>query len=248
MVSRSDNKITYFGTIDSTNNEARRRITAGAFLDDLNGTVLVASKQTAGRGRHGREFLSLSNRAIYISFILRADGVQLLTVAAAVAVCRALDKVDIEGAQIKWVNDIIIDERKICGILAETVSATGNPDDKFAVLGIGVNVNVDEEKIPAELVSIAGGISMSEEKRVQLIHAIIDEVTGECYEAPVDTLLEEYRRRSMLINRAVTVHNLATKEKTPATAISIADDGGLKVRYEDGTTEILNSGEVSVRT
>ena len=145
--------IRVFQTIDSTNNYAKRLILDGA----APGTAILAESQTAGRGRRGRSFYSPAGSGLYISVILRpkidaVDDIQLLSAAAAVAVCRAIDRLKPDsGAQIKWVNDIFIGGKKVCGILSEAVSA----GDRIAGTVVGIGVNCTTDAFPPELRDIA---------------------------------------------------------------------------------------------
>ena len=230
--------------IDSTNTELKRL----ASLGEPSGTVLLAHCQTAGRGRLGRQFFSPAGSGIYMSLLLRPVSLEnagLITTMAAVAVARALEKIGV-SVGIKWVNDLLFDGKKLCGILAEAGNFNGQP---FAVIGIGINVK--KTTLPQELVPIA--ISLEDilktvpEKDV-IVSLILDELAKIDLQDPSDTssLMDEYRNRSLTVSRWVDVlpHH---GEPYRAFAEHITDDGSLLVRTENGTQKTVSSGEVSVR-
>jgi BirA family biotin operon repressor/biotin-[acetyl-CoA-carboxylase] ligase len=245
-----------YDEIDSTNDEAKRlvRVAVSAWqeqgaaekpADSLYGTVITARRQTAGRGRRGRSFVSSGADSIYASFILNPSELpeeQRITAFAAVAVCEAIEKTTYCKPAIKWVNDVLIDGKKICGILAESVPHA-------VVLGIGVNINMADEDFPPGVRGIAGSMHMDADGRTRFFNALTEAVfrlAGETEDNDTAcSTMDEYRSRSILIGQRILIHK--GEEKTPALAISIADDGGLIVRYEDGYFDTLRSGEVSVR-
>ena len=147
-------KVEILSTVDSTNLECKRRIREGRELPDL----LVANEQTAGRGRLGREFESPEDSGIYMSLhllpCLQAEDMVLITSAAAVAVCRAIRAVTGDEPVIKWVNDIFLHDKKICGILAEAI--TGSDGRIHVVLGIGINVWTNKTQLSEQVQKIAG--------------------------------------------------------------------------------------------
>ena len=230
----------YYDEIDSTNAEAKRLLRGGK--DELYGTVITARRQTAGRGRLGRSFASPGGDSVYASFILKPPenpAEQLITSLAAVAVCLAIEKTTSYKPGIKWINDILVDGKKICGILAESVPGA-------VVLGIGVNVNLSEDDLPEELHDIAGSLKMDIETRTLFFDTLTEEVFR-CM-AIADTekttsLMDEYRERSVLLRKPVYIGS----DGIPAFCDSIADDGALIVRYEDGSIDELRSGGISVR-
>ena len=150
-------KKTYLSEIDSTNRYLKELAATGA----PEGTVVIANKQSAGRGRLGRSFFSPEEKGIYMSILLRPEieleRAVLITSMAAVAVARAVERVSTIPAQIKWVNDIFINRKKVCGILTEAGINTEKGSLDYAVLGIGVNVGSME--FPAELKEIATSVS-----------------------------------------------------------------------------------------
>jgi BirA family biotin operon repressor/biotin-[acetyl-CoA-carboxylase] ligase len=241
-----------YKSIDSTNDEAKRLIAASPTPGDIPfGTVVIADEQTAGRGRLGRVFASPAADSVYLSFILRPAGAAadslLVTVMAAVAVCEAIEAIAGGEPRIKWVNDIYIDKKKVCGILAEGVSAPGSGAMDGIVLGIGVNINVPQNDFPEELRGIAGSVTMDPRDRRRFTAELIKRVDAGNDElsrgvSPIDA----YRERSLVIGRKITVIQSDGTE-TPAIAEEIADDGSLLARYENGRSENLNSGEISLK-
>jgi birA, biotin-[acetyl-CoA-carboxylase] ligase region len=244
-----------YDELDSTNNEAKRLVREGN-ASELHGTVITARRQTAGRGRMGKGFFSPDGNSIYATFILpppESPEGQLITALAAVAVCEAIEKTTPYKPEIKWVNDVLVDGKKICGILAETIQ--DSTSQSAVVLGIGVNINLNENDLPDELKDIAGSLRMNEEERVKFFEVFIESVfcclscqtdgQGEETLSDVKSLMDSYSKRSILIGKNVFV--LRADEKRPATALGIAEDGALIVEYEDGTSEELRTGDVSIR-
>ena len=241
--------IDVFDEIDSTN--SRLKSLAPSLSSE--GKVIVARKQLSGRGRLGRSFFSPKDSGIYMSIFLKpslsAEEAHFITTSASVAVCRAIEKLFSISCKIKWVNDIYLNGKKICGILTEAGFnlETGGLD--YAVLGIGINLFEQEDGFSDDIKGIAGGLFDSEKdfpkKRNQLIALILEELWL-LYKAPSKMdFLEEYRSRSLLTNREITVikgQNLAS-----ATALYIDDSCRLVVKYDDGEIEALSCGEVSLK-
>ena len=220
-----------FDTVSSTNDIAKTEAEKGA----AEGTVIVADAQEKGRGRLGRSFLS-PNGGLYMSVILRPESFEdavSITTKAAVAVSLAIEKLICKSVQIKWVNDVYLENKKVCGILTESVFDGAKP--KYAVLGIGVNLKT----APDEISTFAGGIG--DVDRAKLMRAILDE-----FFSGTHSVFDEYSKRDMLKGKDVTVYRGGNAEFT-AKACGITRDFGLKLIKPDGTEEILQSGEVSVK-
>ena len=240
-------------TVDSTNNEAKRLVASAASLEDIPfGTVIIAENQSAGKGRRGRSFYSPVANSVYMSFILKPtatiENSLLITIAAGVAVCRAIEATcdDTQRPEIKWVNDIFVNKKKICGILTEAISDIESGEIESLVLGIGVNINIPEEDFPKELRDIAGSVKIAPGKRNQFAATLSSEVFSIYYAmAEGKEIIPEYRARSMMEGREIIVVKGKNEEK--ATALSVSDNGGLSVEYPDGRREILRSGEVSIK-
>lgn len=240
------NRLQIFDVIDSTNTAAKRMAAEGA----VHGTVVIAEHQTAGRGRLGRSFHSPDAKGIYLSVVLRLGcdiaTAALTTPAAAVGVARAINRVTGLEPQIKWVNDVYLGGRKVCGILTEASMEVSGGVPAFLILGIGINV--EQAVFPEELRPIVTAISEHTDApldRNELIAALLNELDILLSSLSSREFMEEYRFRSLLIGKEINV--LRPDQTIPATAESINDDGHLIVRLEDGTLLTLSSGEVSVR-
>ena len=165
---------------------------------------------------------------------------QLITVDAAVCVAEALEKITGEKALIKWVNDIYINGRKVCGILAERV------EDKV-VLGIGINVFAPKDGFPEDIKDKAGYLFKKREKLVK--EKIIAEILSAIYKVHLnserDVLYNKYKKRSMLIGKEIVILQNDTEE--PATAVELDDNYSLVVKTENGEVRKLSTGDVSIR-
>lgn len=239
----------WFPSIDSTNTRARELARQGA----VHGTVLIADHQTGGRGRMGRSFYSPAGSGIYMSVILRPhcapQQIMHLTCAAAVAMCDAVESAAGFRPGIKWTNDLVCGKRKIAGVLTELgFDSCGNVD--FAVIGIGINCCQNEEDFPEDIRAIAGSLaSVGGQKidRAVVAAAMMDALhrmdaellTGKAH------ILNRYRRDCITIGQEISL--VRADEIRHGTALDIDDDAALIVRFPDGSTEAVNSGEVSVR-
>jgi len=231
---------------ESTNTEVKALAEAGEGA----GFVLIADRQTQGRGRMGRSFHSPGGTGLYLSLLLRPEGPArdhvFLTVRAAVAACRAVEETFGVSPGIKWVNDLILQGRKVCGILVESSMNFETDTLDYAVLGIGFNITPPAEGFPAELEGIAGALCPEDDgtKRVALAAAFLNAFYGVLAEDRRN-VLSEYRRRSILIGKTVTSPTGAFEGT--ATVLNIDDFAGLILRLADGTGKVLTAGEVSVR-
>jgi BirA family biotin operon repressor/biotin-[acetyl-CoA-carboxylase] ligase len=249
-----------YQTIDSTNTRMKELAVKGAPA----WTVLLAEEQTNGRGRMNRNFYSPYGTGIYMSILLRPDFLAeasgMLTVMAAVAVTDAILQVYGIETEIKWVNDVYFQQKKVCGILAE---AAMKPDYKmldYVVLGIGINVETPRTGFPEELLKIATSLDTNLatnvttdfykdeiDKRSMLITSVLQNIS-KYYELAINgemaKILECYRKRSFLIGRQVVV---VGNETELLRVIGIGDKGELIVQDSDGNRRFLSSGEVSVK-
>lgn len=240
--------ITVYKSLTSTNTEAKIE----AMNNAVHGTVIISEEQTKGRGRFGRDFFSPSESGIYMSIILKpnlniADSV-LITTAAAVAVCNAIDKFTDEKPKIKWVNDIYIKNKKVCGILTEAITDFESGGIESVIVGIGVNVKTKEEEFPGELQNIAGSISHADDKfciRNQLAAEIINNVLSICEELEDKKFLEIYKERSMILGEYILYNK--NNEWLEGFALDIDEYGGLIIINKNGQKETLHSGEVSIK-
>ncbi|MBQ6796849.1 MAG: biotin--[Clostridia bacterium] len=241
-------RIHLFDCVDSTNRIAKDMLSDGA----PDGTVIIADSQTNGRGRLSRSFLSPADSGIYLSYIIRpdsmTDSISSVTAWTAVAAANAVESVCGLRPGIKWVNDLVMNNKKICGILCELCHAA----DKSIgiIIGIGVNVTAKDEDFPPELRRIASSISAQTGRsvsRTELAAQLIKELdimrghwpdSGRKY-------LELYRRDCITLGKDVIVTSGDNRKK--AFALAVNDDFSLSVRFEDMTTQDISFGEVSVR-
>ncbi|MBQ8391017.1 MAG: biotin--[Clostridia bacterium] len=209
-------------------------------------SVLIASSQSGGRGRMGRNFYSPKNTGIYMSILLRPKkGTNPLNITTDAAVCcaRVFEKMTGKNAEIKWVNDIYMNGKKVCGILTE--SCLG--DKPFAVLGIGVNVLPPKEGFPEDIKNRAGAVFTEDSPfiREEVIIGLLREFFN-TYGNPARSLLfEEYKKRSMIIGKDILI--LRNDGEEGAKAIGINEDYSLIVRKENGEIENVCSGDVSIK-
>lgn len=217
------------------------------------GTAVLAAEQTAGRGRLGRSFFSPPAGGLYLSLLLRPDlspgDAPRLTSCAAVAVAEAVEELSGRATGIKWVNDVYMDRRKICGILTEAGMDLETSRVSYVVVGIGINLRTPEGGFPEEIRNIAGaafdGLSVPD-LRNRLAALVLDKLTDYASDPFSDTLFESYQARSLVPGRRITV--LAPgREPVPAEALCLNRDYSLCVRFPDGTKKDLSSGEVSIR-
>ncbi|GHU42052.1 bifunctional ligase/repressor BirA [Clostridia bacterium] len=233
--------------VSSTNEMIRQKAAEGT----EEGYVVVAGEQTGGRGRFGRSFYSPTDTGIYMSVLLRPQfaaerGVRITT-AAAVAVCEAIEELSKEEPQIKWVNDIYVNGKKVCGILTEASMGLESQTLESVVLGIGINVYQPEDGFPEEIKDRAGAIFMTRQMDMKnrLAAAVLNRFFPYYGRLHQENFMEEYKSRSLVIGNKILV--LLQTGGVPATALDLDDDCHLKVRYEDGKEEYLYSGEISIR-
>ena len=238
-----------YKTISSTNTVLKALAAEGAPA----GLALVAGEQTAGRGRMGRSFYSPADSGLYLSLLLRpgmsAVEATRLTACAAVAVAETIEALSGREAQIKWVNDILVDGRKVCGILTEASVDCENGMMRHVIIGIGVNTHVPKTDFPEELRSIAGAAFDAEnipELRCRLAAGILDALAEYTKAPDAPAIFEGYKRRSLVLGKAVNILSPG-KEPVPAEVLDLLEDYSLLVRLPDGSTTRLNSGEVSIR-
>lgn len=239
-------KIIYLDTVDSTNTYAKTLAQAGA----PHGTCVLANRQTGGRGRLGRHFSSPDGMGVYLSVILRPDckpdALMHLTCCAGVAMCDAVETAAGIRPQIKWINDLVLNKRKLGGILTE-LSINSQGLVEYAILGIGINCMQQAEDFPAELQEIATSLSMvtgtaiapatlAAQMIVSLCHMDISQKEG---------MMRRYKADCLTLGQDVLV--LRSDDKRQGKAVDLDDDGGLIVEFPDGHTEAVSSGEVSVR-
>lgn len=236
-------------TVDSTNEEIKRRALAGAEA----GLVVTAETQTGGKGRRGRSFQSLSGKGLYLSVLLKPnvplDQVSQLTAWTAVAVCRAIEEVCGVRPQIKWPNDVLVDGKKLCGILTEMGVEAETGALGYVVVGMGTNVSQTEEDFGPELCDLATSLHLlgAEVTRRELALALIAELDrmNAAFPHGREEYFDAYTRRCVTLGKQVKLVRL--DGETLATAERLTGAFQLVVRRPDGTEETVSSGEVSVR-
>jgi len=239
-----NNPITVLSVTDSTNTQAKRLA-----MDKVpHGTIILAEEQTAGRGRYGKSFYSPRGVGLYMSLILKPNiGMsepQMITVATAVAVCRAIEKLTDKKPQIKWVNDIYLDGKKICGILTEAVTDFESGCIESIVVGVGVDCTISEGLIPEEFRGIIGSLGIGEISRNRLAAEIAVGILESFEILGSREIIDEYRKRSLMYGREIR-YNLGNEWQN-ARVTGISDTGGLIVLIDSGEEKILNSGEVII--
>ena len=238
--------ITIFDELDSTNNYLKKIGSKGEKENQL----VIALSQTCGRGRMGRSFYSPNGTGIYFSLLLHpefsAEKSLFLTVMAAVSVAETVMNYNKNDVKIKWVNDIYIDSKKVCGILTEGAINSDKSLD-YAVVGIGINVVVPENGFPEDIKNIATSIFQGNTEE-NIKEKIVAEVVNRFFKMynGVDTdFVKRYKEYSYLTGKEI---NIISGETTrPATVIGITDDCHLLVKNESGELEEISSGDVSVR-
>lgn len=238
-----ESRILRLSEVHSTNSLLRDMALSGA----PGGQVVIASRQSSGRGRSGRSFSSPEG-GLYLSYLHRPGRENIspgsLTAGAAVAVCRAVSEACGVEPGIKWVNDLLLDGKKICGILAEAVMTA---EGLAFIIGVGLNVNSKDSDFPEELRPVAGSILSHTGRHTEtdaLARAVIAGLDS-ILSAPPETYLDLYRSRCLSLGRELLVTQGA--RQFPAFAESISPDFGLIVRLPDGKKETLLFGEVSTR-
>jgi len=237
-----------FDTVTSTNDLAKVAALGHQPM------AFIANRQSQGRGRLGRSFESPGGTGLYMTIALKPsfelDKALYVTMAAAVATCRALEKICAIKADIKWVNDIFYRDKKICGILTEAQSnfETGRIDS----LIIGTGVNCFPGSFPEEIRHIAGSVSdiPGSFSRSALAAEIINQTMDILDHMDEMSFLTEYRARCFILGRSITVHPSYDDKGVTADALDIGDDGGLIVKYTEGPDkgriETLHTGEISI--
>lgn len=231
-------RVVRYDCIDSTNTEARRIAAAGA----TEHTLIIARAQTAGRGRQGRSFYSPDGTGLYATLLYYPDRpiseLGGLTCATALASALAIEQLCGAQPRIKWVNDLYLQNRKVCGILCESFGT-----ERGTAIAIGIGINLTTRDFPAELGGIAGSLQakIDPEELARLICAHLFPYL----QSGNNTLwLDGYRARFLLAG--MRVECISAGERFPATVRGIDEQGALLVCTEDGTQRTLYAGEVSI--
>lgn len=230
----------YYDVVTSTNDIVKSRALCG----EPEGLVVVARSQTAGKGRMGRTFVSNADSGLYMSMLLRPEitpkELMLLTAMAACETSAAIYRITGVRTSIKWVNDLIFNNKKVCGILVET----GFAGEKLGYVAVGIGINLIDNGI-SDIIDGAGALECD----TKLADALACEVTRGVMQGSKKLqsayFIDDYRQNSCVIGKNINV--IKNGVTTPALAAGITDDAFLEVRYGDGTGEILSSFEISIR-
>ncbi|WP_178669206.1 biotin--[acetyl-CoA-carboxylase] ligase [uncultured Eubacterium sp.] len=235
-----DCRVEYYKTLDSTNNVAKRIIAEGE--DDV--LLVVGEEQTAGRGRQGKSFYSPQGTGIYMSLVvhpmIELQSAVTATTAAAVAVCRAIESLTDKKPMIKWVNDVYLDGKKICGILTEAVTDFETQTVSSVIIGVGINLTTKDFPCDVQNASCLN----ADVKRAELIGAVANEL-NRIVCSGYGEFMEYYRSHSLVVGEDIVF--IKGGVSTQARALGIDDFGGLEVELADGTHYTLRSGEITVR-
>lgn len=234
--------------VSSTNDVAKSLALDGA----NHGTVIISEEQSAGKGRLGRVFYSPANTGIYMSIILRPkltamDSV-LITTSASVAICNAIQKVTGIECEIKWINDIYLNGKKVGGILTEASTNFENGTIDYLILGIGINFNSPKDNFPEDIKNIAASLFNNNNdtiNRNMLCAEIINNILNMIPKLKNYDFISEYKKRSIILNNEIMY--ISAGVSSTGKAIDINNDGSLVVKDNDGSIKILNSGEVTIR-
>lgn len=235
--------IQIFDTITSTNDFAKEIVNSNNFS---NGTTIISNTQTGGRGRFGRTFFSPSDTGIYLSTIfsgpLKIQDVSLVTIVSAVAVCNTISKLTNLKPQIKWINDVYLNNKKVCGILVENVNDNTNLNSKAVVVGIGINVSTSV--FPQDIKDIATSI-MADVSRNTFIAELLNNLYDLLKDVHSKKVIDEYKKLSLVLGKEIsyTINN----EICFATAVDINDKGNLVVKDRNKNLIILECNEISVK-
>lgn len=239
--------VTVEDTVTSTNDILKARGEAG----ETGEQILIARRQTAGKGRLGRSFYSPRGTGLYISVLLHPDfspeRALSVTTAAAVAVAGAIEELTGKPAGIKWVNDVYLEGKKVCGILTEAAMEGSSGALKYAVLGIGVNVLEPSGGFPENIRDIAGALfddTPPEDTLCRLTAGILNRFFALYDMLPDPVHMAEYRRCSIL--DGLTVHFSQGNASYTGTVLGIDDEARLCIRLESGEEKAFSSGEVAI--
>ena len=231
-------RVVRYDLIDSTNTEARRLAAAGVGEN----TLLLARAQTAGRGRMGRSFYSPDGTGLYATLLYYPDRpiAELggLTCATALAAAKAIEQLCGTSPRIKWVNDLYLHDRKVCGILCESFGT-----ERGTAIAVGIGINLTTRDFPAEIHGIAGSLQAKVDPEA-LARCICSHLLPYLQSGDNALWLDGYRARFLLTG--MHVECITAGERFPATVQGIDDTGALLVRADDGTPRTLYAGEVSI--
>ena len=248
-----DINVVFYEKTDSTMVQAKRIINEKSF-SNIHKTLVIATEQSSGKGRLGRSFYSPGVGGIYFSVII-SDGIienpSVITASVATAVCRAIKAIYNKDCKIKWVNDILLNNKKICGILTEGIINSVTNKIDTAIIGIGINIFVDDKAVPVELQNIIGGIvdNQNNIKKTQLLCSVVENIFDIfSTKENIQAALAEYKNKSALIGKKIKVFPVIGQMDNYYYCVveDISEDAKLIVRTESGEVKYLDSGEVSI--
>jgi BirA family transcriptional regulator, biotin operon repressor / biotin---[acetyl-CoA-carboxylase] ligase len=242
LIQRPPFVIHHFASLGSTNDQLKQMADVPEF------TCVVADEQTAGRGRYARQWYSAPGEGLYLSVLLRPSAsaqLPLLSLMAAIAVAETLLARGVTGADIKWPNDVLIDNRKLCGILIEAASA--GREAARLILGIGVNLN--QQSFPPELSDTAtslqiatGHVTAVDQFRDQLLARLAE--WYERWQRAPQTIIARWQALSSYARGQQVIVTLANEQLTGVTE-GLTESGALRLRTTDGAVKIILAGEVT---
>ncbi|MBE6787823.1 MAG: biotin--[acetyl-CoA-carboxylase] ligase [Ruminococcaceae bacterium] len=231
-------------SVDSTNDYLKQLVKDTA----LNNTVVIANNQTKGKGTKGRSFISLEG-GLYMSILVHPKTTDfdatMLTSMTAVAVSETIDQISGEKTKIKWVNDIYLNEKKVCGILCEMGYDSLNKP--FVVVGIGVNLFKPKNDFPPEIKDIATYVFSKENKDIksEFEKVLLKKFFLLSEQLNQKTFLPVYRQKNLVLGKQINV--IASSSTRQAVALDIDECCRLLVEYPDKSQEYLSSGEVQIK-
>ena len=238
-----------FDEVKSTNTVAKFLAMNGA----ENGTVIISERQTDAKGRSGKAWASPVG-GIWLSLIVKPNvdysKLPMITIGTGVAVAKAIERTGINSAEIKWPNDIIIHDKKVCGILTEAVTTFNTIDS--VIIGVGIDANIDIEDFPEELqdgtTTLADELGRKEDENV-LIRLFLEEfekIAETFNNGDYESILKDWRKRSYSVGKIVEVREPFNKNYD-AYVVGIGREGALIVEKIDGTLEKVISGECIIK-
>ena len=246
-------EVSYKKETSSTNIDCKQLAGAGA----PHGMLAVAEEQVSGRGRRGRSWQSPAGTSVYMSLLCRPDfppdKAPMLTLVMGLSVAEAVGRYTGLPARIKWPNDVVVNGKKICGILTEMEMGLETKEIQYLVIGVGINVG--NREFPEQLQGIATSLYLeSEEKDQKILRAVLVQYVMEAFEKNYELFLEtldfsllQENYNALLVNRDAKVKVLDPKEEYTGMAKGIDKDGDLLVETKDGAVKKVYAGEVSVR-
>lgn len=241
-------KLFFYESLPSTNTLAKSLALEGA----SDGTVVIALEQTSGRGRLGRSFYSPKKTGLYLSIILKpeinAEDALFLTIAASVKIAESIEDILEKSPQIKWVNDLYFNQRKVCGILTEASANLENGCVEYVVIGVGINLGPDDS-FPKSLETVAGSLCSevpADHTKYALTISLFENLSSLSQPLERKKIIAAYKKRSLVIGQSVRLIN--GQNESMGTVLDI-DEKGQLVFQPDGSNKAvtISSGEISLR-